>query len=54
MDLKPPPKILSAERSRDGVVIEFDDGNAAFYPATLLAEMFSQAAKLEELDLDEA
>jgi hypothetical protein len=54
MDLQPPPKIVSAERSRDGVLIEFDDGNAAFYPASLLAEVFSQAVKLEKLDPDEA
>jgi len=53
MDTKPSPKLVSAQRTRDGVLIEFDDGNAAFYPASLLAEVFSQAVKLEELDTDE-
>jgi|GEM_PF-3807290 len=53
MEMKPDPKILSAERTRDGVLIEFDDGNAAFYPASLLAAVLSQAIKLEELDTDE-
>jgi hypothetical protein len=47
------PKIAHAEGSRDGVLVEFDDGRAAFYPASLLAEVFSQAIKLEELDSDE-
>jgi hypothetical protein len=53
MDIKPGPKVLSAERSRDGVIIEFEDGRAAFYPASLLAAVLSQAVQLEELDSDE-
>ena len=53
MDMKPDPKIVSAQRTRDGVLIEFDDGNAAFYPASLLAAMLSQAVELEKLDPDE-
>jgi len=47
------PKVVSAERTPDGVLIEFDDGNAAFYPASLLVEVFPRAVKLEELDPDE-
>jgi hypothetical protein len=53
MDIKPDPVVVSAERTRDGVLIEFDDGNAAIYPASLLAAVLPQAVKLEELDTDE-
>lgn len=49
MDLEPDLKVVSAERTRDGALIEFSDGRAAFYPASLLAAVFSQAVKLEEL-----
>jgi hypothetical protein len=52
MDKQPTPKVVNAERSRDGVLIEFADGRVAFYTASLLADMFSQAAQVEELDLD--
>ncbi len=54
MKLKPLPKVVYVARSRDGVLIEFADGNAALYSASLLAEVFSRAVKLEELNLDEA
>jgi hypothetical protein len=56
MNLKPPPKILSADRTHDGVVVEFDDGNAALYSASLLIEVLPKALKLEDPspdDLDE-
>ena len=53
MDLKPPPKILSAERTRDGGVVEFEDGNAALYPASLLIEVLPKALKLEDPSLDD-
>jgi len=52
MDIKPDPVVVS-QRTRYGVLIEFDDGNAALYPASLLAAVLSQAVKLEELDTDE-
>lgn len=54
MKVKPLPKVVYVARSRDGVLIEFADGNAAFYPASLLAELFARAVKLEEPNLDEA
>lgn len=55
MDVKQDdPKIVSAERTCDGVLIEFDNGNAAVYPASLLASVFSQAVKVEELESDES
>jgi hypothetical protein len=47
------PKVLYAERTRDGVLIEFADGRTAFYPASLLAEMFPKAIQVEELDPQE-
>jgi len=53
MDLKPPPRILSAERTRDGVVVEFEDGNAALYPASLLIEVLPKALKLEDPSPDD-
>jgi hypothetical protein len=48
MDIKSHPTIVSAQRTRDGVLIEFDDGNAAIYPASLLAAVLSQAVRLED------
>ncbi|WP_348263191.1 hypothetical protein P8935_01225 [Telmatobacter sp. DSM 110680] len=53
MDMQKKPKIVTAEKTRDGVLIEFDDGSAALYPASLLAEVFPQAVKLVELDPNE-
>jgi hypothetical protein len=54
MDMQQNPKVVSAERTPDGVLIEFDNGNAAFYPASLLVEVFPRAVQLEALDPDEA
>jgi hypothetical protein len=53
METRPSPVIVSAERARDGVLIEFDDGRAAFYPTALLLAVFSQAAEVENLGPDE-
>ena len=50
MDIKLNPKIVTVQKARDGVLIEFDDGNAALYPISVLAAVFHQAVKLEELD----
>jgi hypothetical protein len=54
METRPRPFVVSAERSQDGVLIEFDDGRAALYPTALLIEVFSQAAQLEDLGPDDA
>jgi hypothetical protein len=35
-------KILSADRSLDGVMIVFDDGKTALYPTSLLYELLPQ------------
>ena len=46
-------KIVSALKARDGVFIEFEDGRAALYPASLLAEIFSRAIEFQNPDPDE-
>ena len=53
MKTRPFPFVVSAERSQDGVLIEFNDGRAALYPTALLIEVFSRAAELEDLGPDE-
>jgi hypothetical protein len=35
-------RILSADRSRDGVIIVFDDGKTALFPASMLYELLAQ------------
>jgi hypothetical protein len=44
------PKIESAERSDNGVVIEFADGKSAFYPAELLYRVLPDARPIEVVD----
>jgi hypothetical protein len=46
------PKVLYAERINNGVMIEFEDGRAALYPASLLDKDFSQAIQVENEELD--
>jgi hypothetical protein len=46
-------RVVTAERARDGVLIEFDDGRAAFYPTALLLSVFPQAFELEDLGPDD-
>ena len=55
MDTEPFPRVVRVERVGDGLLLEFDNGVNAIYPASLLASMFSQAIKLEETapDLEE-
>jgi hypothetical protein len=40
------PRIIDAERLRDGVVITFEDGKSALYSASLLQSFFSQAEEM--------
>ena len=42
------PRILYAERLRGGVVITFEDGKSALYPAALMYDMLPQAERLDE------
>jgi hypothetical protein len=51
MEKPPIPCIIYAERLGGGVVIAFDDGRSAIYPAALLHAMFSQANELKEISM---
>jgi hypothetical protein len=46
MDSLPPPRVIAAERMKDGVVIEFDDGKSAFFSSTLLRSTFPKAIEI--------
>jgi hypothetical protein len=48
MESKPEFYVVDAERVSDGVIVEFDDGESALYPASLLRSMLPQAVKVEE------
>jgi len=41
-------QVVAAERLNGGLVIKFNDGKCAFYPASMLHAMFSQAEELDE------
>jgi hypothetical protein len=45
-DVKAIPRIIEALRSKDGVVITFEDSKCAVYPAALLYAMFPNADEL--------
>jgi|KBSMisStaDraftv2_1062788.scaffolds.fasta_scaffold1707240_2 hypothetical protein len=46
-------RVVTADRTPDGVLIEFDDGRARFYPTALLLSVFPQALELEDLGPDD-
>ena len=48
-----PARIVSAERMKDGLLIEFDDGRCAIYPAALLLDLLPQATPIEQPEDDE-
>jgi len=52
MDTKPFPRVTKVERIDGDLILEFDNGVNALYPASLLAEMLPRATKLGELDPD--
>jgi len=47
METTPIPRVVYAERVGDDVIIEFNDGGSALYPAALLLDMLPQAVKIE-------
>jgi hypothetical protein len=47
METIPIPRIVYAERVGDDVIIEFNDGESALYPAALLLSILPQAVKIE-------
>jgi hypothetical protein len=48
MEDKAIPRIIEAVRLKNGVLITFEDGKCAVYPAALLYAMFSNADELIE------
>jgi hypothetical protein len=47
------PRIKSAERLAEGIVIAFDDGKFGFYSASLLYATLAQAEELDDSYIDE-
>jgi hypothetical protein len=47
METTPIPRIVYAERVGDDVIIEFDEGECALYPASLLLAILTQAVKID-------
>jgi hypothetical protein len=47
MESTPIPRIAYAERVGDDVVIEFDHGESALYPASLLLSILPKAVTIE-------
>jgi hypothetical protein len=47
METSPIPRIVYAERVGDDVVIEFDHGEGALYPASLLLTILHKAVKID-------
>jgi len=41
------PRVTDVDRIHDGVLITFDDGKCAAYPAALLLSIFSQAIEVD-------
>lgn len=54
MESQTDPRILEAERLGDGILITFDDGTSAIYPAALILAMLPHAQPLNDLDADSA
>ncbi|WP_263382737.1 hypothetical protein [Granulicella arctica] len=50
MDLPSAPRILSAERLENAVIISFEDGRSAVYSAILLSMIFPQADDITDLE----
>jgi hypothetical protein len=53
MESDDPARIVSAERMKDGLLIEFDDGECAVYPTALLRDLLPQAIPVEQPEDDE-
>ena len=53
--MEPPiPRIVYAERVGDDVIIEFNDGECALFPAALLLAILPKAVKIECSAYEEA
>lgn len=53
MDVKSEPRILAADRVANSLVIEFDDGKCALFPASLLHDTIPQAVQINESEDDQ-
>jgi hypothetical protein len=53
MESSDPVRIVSAERMKDGLLIEFEDGECAIYPMALLRDLLPQAIPIEQPKNDE-
>jgi hypothetical protein len=42
------PRIINVDRLDNGVVVSFEDGKSALYPASLLLEMFDKAEDMKD------
>ena len=47
------PRVVYAERLCGDVIIEFDNGEYALYPAALLIAMLPQAVKIDSSEFEE-
>lgn len=52
MDTQTDSRIISADRTSNGIIVTFEDGKCALYSTTLLHAMFSQAQELLDSDED--
>jgi hypothetical protein len=52
MDTLETPRIVSVERLRSDVLLEFDDGTCALYTASLLLKMLPSAVRFEDNEPD--
>ncbi len=52
MQMSAPPRIVTAERMGDGILIEFDDGKSALYSASLLYSALPLAVAPDVPDID--
>ena len=53
MESEPEFHVVDAERVSDSVMVEFDDGECALYPASLLRSVLPQAVKVEVDELND-
>jgi hypothetical protein len=48
MNTQPTPRVVSVERLKSGLIIDFEDGKSAVYSASLLYSVFSRAERLPD------
>ena len=53
MESADPVRIVSGQRMKEGLLIEFDDGECGIYPAALLLNLLPQAIPIELPEDDE-